>query len=148
MRHQDTLPTTGTRRPACAAARAIGRIYTDAPLAVKVRLLDHLLRPLSAFAILFVANGAFGRIWLRHGWREFRIDAADVARIDADAVIALAEHLHVQQHPSIAEVPALLAAGTAVRSTPFIRLTSPCLPNRDALDPASRSPTPLTAGRS
>jgi hypothetical protein len=74
-------------------ARIIGQFYGEAPIPVRVRLLNLLLWPLGAYSILTVANGVFGKIWLRHGWGEFRVRGEDVQDVHTGHVFALVEQL-------------------------------------------------------
>jgi len=96
MNPPDTPPESHPIAPACpvadiSIAQLLGKVYASAPVAERIRLIEHLLRPLSIFALLAVANGAFARVWLRDPRQNLRFQPEDILTVDASDVIALAD---------------------------------------------------------
>ncbi len=95
-------------------AELVAAIYASATVGARVRLLEHLLRPLGALSILVVADGIFGRIWFRHGWCEFRIRPEDIAEVRYEHVAALVEHVLQRSADTVYLLPDLLGAMPAL----------------------------------
>lgn len=81
----DAVQTTGDLH--AEIPQLVGRIYDAAPAAERSRMLEHLLRPLGALAVVGVCNGIFTRIWFRNGWSHLRIRPEDTQGIDVSALV-------------------------------------------------------------
>jgi hypothetical protein len=73
----------------------VAALYDEAPLGLRQRLLNHLLRPLGPLALVAVAAGAFARLLPSERWSGVQVHVDDVLGIGADQVLDLA--LYVQQ---------------------------------------------------
>jgi hypothetical protein len=91
-------------------ADAVCRIFEVSPAPLQTVLLHSLLRPLGALSVLGVADGIFGRIWYRHGWREFRMAPADLQDVHVEHVVALVEYVLQACPASVRALPGLLQA--------------------------------------
>ena len=82
-------------RPASAASipQRIGQAYARASVAERGRLIEQLLRPLSALSLVAVADGIFARIRFRGGWPDLHIRPDDIESVRAADVITLVEHI-------------------------------------------------------
>ncbi len=96
---QAPLPIGGIRESERSAdggqrfARLLGRLYEEGSTAARRRLLEELLRPMSTFALIGVANGLFARIKARSAeWQPFQLRDEDIAMVDTRDVVALVEH--------------------------------------------------------
>jgi hypothetical protein len=71
----------------------VAKVYEEAPPAVRGRLLEHLLKPLSVLSLAAVANGIFARITFSHGWSKLQVSAEDAQAVAAGDVVALVNHV-------------------------------------------------------
>lgn len=69
----------------------VGKIYDAAPMTERCRLLEHLMKPLGALALVGVSNGIFAKIWFRGGWHNLRIRPEDAETVQGVDVISLVE---------------------------------------------------------
>jgi len=74
----------------------VGKIYDAAPLTEQCRILNYLIKPLGALALVGVCNGMFTKIWFRNGWNNCHIGPEDAQTVQGIDVISLAEY--VQQY--------------------------------------------------
>jgi hypothetical protein len=82
------MPETAT-----TIAQLVARVYDDASMADRARLLEQLLKPLDAASLARVADGAFARLRLAGGWHDFQLWPDDVRRVRTRDVVALVETL-------------------------------------------------------
>jgi hypothetical protein len=85
----------------------VAKVYAEAPPAVRGRLLEHLLRPLSLLSLAAVANGLFARLTMNDGWVQRSISMDDANQVDSGDVIALVHHVQqvsVQAMESLSKV--------------------------------------------
>ena len=89
--HHNT--TNSADQPEACVPVLVARVYEEAPPAVRGRLLEHLLKPLSLLSLTAVANGIFAKITLGNGWSNLKVTADDANRVDPGDVIALVNHV-------------------------------------------------------
>lgn len=92
----------------------VAQVYEEAPLALRSRLLEQLLKPLSLLSLAAVANGLFARITLSNGWSQLQVKAEDASQVNAGDVIALVHH--VQQ----VSAQALLGLSKVISASPVL----------------------------
>ena len=73
----------------------VAALYDEAPVGLRQRLLNHLLRPVGPLALVAVAAGAFARLLPSDRWSGVQVRIDDVLSIRADQVLDLT--LYVQQ---------------------------------------------------
>lgn len=101
-------PTPGDPRDLVPAL--VGKVYEEAPLAVRGRLLEHLLKPLGVLSLVAVANGVFARISASNGWSNLKIRPEDAQHVEVNDVVALVNHV---QQVSVQAVEGLTQVLTA-----------------------------------
>lgn len=92
----------------------VGTIYDAAPMAERRRILEHLLRPLGALAVVGVCNGIFTKIWFRNGWSDLRIRAEDAQSVQGIDVIALVDYVQQASVDTIGGLASMLAASPMI----------------------------------
>jgi hypothetical protein len=100
--------TTGREKDDAALARVaehalpplIADVYRQAPPALRLRLLDSLLRPVGPLALVAVAAGAFASLLPTTRWGEVRASLDDAMRISASHVLELARYVE-QKSPEV-----------------------------------------------
>ncbi len=92
----------------------VGRIYDAAPVAERRRMLEHLLRPLGALAVVGVCNGIFTRIWFRNGWNDLQIRAEDAQSVQGIDVIALVDYVQQVNAGTIRGLVSMLTASPMI----------------------------------
>ena len=101
MNHNTTPPSAAAAaRPLPTPDEAdvpvlVAALYDEAPVGLRQRLLNHLLRPLGPLALVAVAAGAFARLLPTERWSGVQVRVDDVLGIRADQVLDLT--LYVQQ---------------------------------------------------
>jgi hypothetical protein len=98
-------------------APLLARFYDEAPLTVRVRLLNGLLRPVGPLALVALAAGAFGALLPRTRWRFAVADLGDALRIDAGAVFELARYVEQKCPEWLAQLPDFAGDSTAWAAT-------------------------------
>jgi hypothetical protein len=71
----------------------VGKIYDVAPASERCRMLEHLIKPLGALALVGVCNGIFTKIWFRSGWNNLHIQPEDAQIVQGIDVISLARYV-------------------------------------------------------
>lgn len=71
----------------------VGQVYDVAPLEVRARLLEQLLRPLGALSLVAIAGGIFAKLRFQSGWQELHVRLDDAQNIQSGQVIALVDHV-------------------------------------------------------
>lgn len=71
----------------------VGKIYDVAPTTERCRMLEHLIKPLGALALVGVCNGIFAKIWFRSGWSSLHIQPEDAQIVQGIDVISLARYV-------------------------------------------------------
>ena len=92
----------------------VGRIYDAAPPSWRCRMLEHLMKPLGALALVGVCNGIFTKIWFRNGWSELRIRAEDAQSVQGIDVIALVDYVQQASVDTIGGLASMLAASPLI----------------------------------
>lgn len=91
-------------------APLVARFYADAPLSLRVRLLNGLLRPVGPLALVALAAGAFGRLLPHEAgarWQGAAADLGDALRIDAAQVLELARYVEQKCPDWLQQLPAM-----------------------------------------
>lgn len=105
-----------------AIPQLVGRIYEAAPLAEKIRLLEHLLRPLGALSMVGIANGAFARIWLRSPGQVPLVRPEDVRMAVGNDVAALVAYVQQFSIQTICGLTQIVAASPALAGSALAAL--------------------------
>jgi hypothetical protein len=92
----------------------VGKIYEAAPIAERCRMLEHLMKPLSALALVGVCNGIFAKIWFRSGWHEVHIWPEDAQTVQGIDVTSLADYVQQASNETINGLASLLATSPMV----------------------------------
>lgn len=85
---------------AVSQADGVAELYRSAEPHVKAKLLECLLRPLGALALVAVAGGVFGALRSRHGWQRLQVLEDDTLEVSAEQVRELACYLQ-QSAPEV-----------------------------------------------
>jgi hypothetical protein len=89
-------------------APLVARFYDEAPLSLRVRLLNVLLRPVGPLALVTLAAGAFGPLLPATRWRGAVADLADAFRLDGSQVLELARYVEQKAPESLLQLPDLV----------------------------------------
>ena len=100
------------RRLAHGIPELVSQVYYQAPVPLRAKLLECLLRPVGPLALVTIAAGAFGRFLYRLQHNAMPISIEDAARITSDHVLELARYVE-QSSPD-----ALLQFGTLIADRP------------------------------
>lgn len=96
-------------------AELVGQIYEQGSAAVRIRLLEILIRPMSIYALISISNGRFAQIKVRNAeWQGLRMRAEDIRSVRAKDVVDLVEQ--VQQ-----------LGGDALKGLSIVIASSPAL---------------------
>jgi hypothetical protein len=96
--------------PSAPIPELVSEVYREAPVPLRAKLLEVLLRPVGPLALAVLSAGAFGDML----WRDATaVSFDDATRIGADQVLDLARFVE-QASPD-----SLLAAGSLVADNPF-----------------------------
>lgn len=87
----------------------VGRIYETAPVSERCRMLELLLKPLGALALVGVCNGIFTKIWFRSGLQDLQIRPEDTDTVRGMDVTALTDFVQHASSDTIEKLAALLA---------------------------------------
>ena len=90
-------PVQGAGEP--GMPELVSEVYRRAPLALRARLLEHLLRPVGPLALVALAAGAFGHLMFRLGRDAVPVSVEDAARISAEHVLELARYVQQSSPP-------------------------------------------------
>ena len=109
----------------------VGKIYDAAPTSERCRMLDYLIKPLGALALVGVCNGIFTKIWFRNGWHDFHIGPEDAQTVQAIDVISLVDYVQQTSAETINGLASLLttspmmvySAAAAMLVTVLVRRT-------------------------
>ncbi len=98
-------------------AKLVGKVYETAPVPLRTRLLEHLLRPVGVLALVAIANGIFAKIRLQSGWPAIPLTANVVQNVQADDVVALAYRLQQISGDALSGLSQLLADSPSLASS-------------------------------
>jgi hypothetical protein len=91
-----------------ALAPLVARFYDDAPLPLRVRLLNGLLLPVGPLALVALGAGAFASLLPHAHWHAAVVSSADALRISAEQVLELARYVEQKCPEWLVRVPDLL----------------------------------------
>jgi hypothetical protein len=95
----------------------VAALYDEAPLGLRQRLLNHLLRPVGPLALVAVATGAFASL-LPHGrWSGAHAQLDDVLRIRAEQVLDLTRYVQQKSPEMLWRLPEVIASSPVALGT-------------------------------
>ena len=111
MNHPDRPDAGPTPRDATdmTIPQLVGKVYDTASTSERCRMLEYLMKPLGALALVTVCNGIFTKIWFRSGWHDLHIRPEDVQTIRGSDVISLVEYVQQASAETIDGLASLLA---------------------------------------
>ena len=118
-----TAPVDSVNPPLMAAGSGIssgniselvGEIYEVAPVTWRCRMIEHLVSPLGALALVGVCNGIFAKIWFRSGLQQLQIRPEDAQAVQAVDVASLADYVQQASTETINGLASLLATSPMV----------------------------------
>ena len=120
-----------SRVPDITIPELVGKIYEAAPVTERCRMLEHLMKPLSALALVGVCNGIFAKIWFRSGWHELHIRPEDAQSVRDIDVVSLVDFVQQASAETVNGLASLLttspmivySAAAAVLVTVLVRRT-------------------------
>ncbi len=92
-RYDGAVRRAGSLGVAQSIPQLIGDLYCSVGPQMRVKLLEHLMRPLGVLSLAAVANGVFAKIRFRSRRPDLKIRADDVAGVKRDDVVSLADHV-------------------------------------------------------
>ena len=92
-------------------------LYAEADTALKVQLVECLMRPMGALGLVAVADGVFAALRHRHGWQRLQVTADDLVSVSADDVYQLAGYLLEAAPEAFGRVVHLLASNPTALAT-------------------------------
>lgn len=87
----------------------VGRIYDTAPTPERCRILEYLLQPLGALALVGVCGGVFTKIWFRSGLHDLHIRPEDADAVSSVDVTRLADYVQHASSDTLAGLAAQLS---------------------------------------
>jgi hypothetical protein len=119
-----TSPLTPMPTPSPVSAAAsdpvpvlLGRVYAEAQLPLKSRLLEHLLKPLGLLSLAAVCNGAFASLALNPNWSGPRVRPELALAVDAEQVTALAGYVQQVSYQAINGLSQVLTASPVLQGS-------------------------------
>ncbi len=94
--------------PTPEIAPLVARFYDEAPLSLRVGLLNGLLKPVGPLALVALAAGAFGPLLTGTRWRGAVADLGDALRLDAAQVLELARYVEQKSPEWLLRLPELV----------------------------------------
>ena len=124
-------PLAGRSATDITIPELVGKIYDAAPATERCRMLEHLMKPLGALALVGVCNGIFAKIWFRSGWHDLHIRPEDAQAVQGIDVIALVDYVQQASAETINGLASLLttspmmlySAAAAMLVTVLVRRT-------------------------
>jgi len=95
----------------------VAALYDEAPVGLRQRLVNHLLRPLGPLALVAVATGAFARLLPSDRWNGAHAQLDDVLMIRADQVLDLAQYVQQKSPEMLWRLPEIIGASPVVLGT-------------------------------
>jgi hypothetical protein len=103
-----SLCEAGGHAPDITISELVGKIYDAAPITERCRLLEHLMKPLGALALVGLCNGIFAKIWFRSGRHYLRIRPDDAQTVQTIDVISLVDYVQQVSAETINGLASLL----------------------------------------
>jgi hypothetical protein len=91
-------------------AQLVAQVYETAPAALRVNLLEQLLKPLGILSLMAIANGVFARIRFSSGWPDMHIRWEDAQTVQAKDVVALVERVQLVSASSVNGIAKMISA--------------------------------------
>jgi hypothetical protein len=88
----------------------VSQVYQQAPMRLRPRLLECLLRPVGPLALVAIAAGAFRRFLYRLRRNAMPISIEEAARVTSDHVLELARYVEQSSPDALLRFAALIAA--------------------------------------
>jgi hypothetical protein len=101
---QDTGVPTDRKIP-----QLVAEVFESAPLDLRSRLIEHLLRPLGVLSLVAIADGIFANIRFRGGWPDVHVQTEDMRNLQGHQVVALVERVQQLSVDSINGLARMLA---------------------------------------
>jgi hypothetical protein len=89
--NQPFLTPCQVMQPCLSVPKLIGQVYASAPLTLRARIIEQLMRPLGVLGLMAVANGIFAGIRLRDPSTFSRVALEDATAVRPSDVVALAD---------------------------------------------------------
>lgn len=128
------------REAAPPLAPLVARFYDEAPLSLRVRLLNGLLRPVGPLALVALAAGAFASLLPHSHWHGAVADTADALRIGADQVLELARYVEQKCPEWFARLPDVVGESSSWAASMSGSFLLVALRRHPARQLSSRSP--------
>lgn len=113
---EESRPDRSTPDPK-SIPQQVGEIYGMAPNEIRIKMLEYLLRPIGVLPLVAVARGVFAKIRFRSGWPELKINIEDIAEVQVDDVISLAEYVLQENEHAIFGLEKLLRGVQSVENS-------------------------------
>lgn len=108
------------RTPAAApdsVPALVGCVYAEAPIPLKTRLLEHLLKPLGLLSLVTVCNGAFSILALNRDWSRMGIRPEMARSVNAEQVKTLTGYVQQVSVESITSLTQVLTTSPVLQGS-------------------------------
>lgn len=95
----------------------VGQVYEAASAPERVRLIEHLMSPLSLLAVFAVANGLFARLWFQRGFQDSRIRIEDTFAVGKADVAALTDFVQQVSGETIDGIAQVVSSSPGLAAT-------------------------------
>lgn len=95
----------------------LGRVYAEAPIPLKSRLLEHLLKPLGLLSLVTVCNGAFAHLAINRDWSQMGIRPEMAQAVDAEQVMTLTGYVQQVSVQAISGLTQVLTASPVLQGS-------------------------------
>lgn len=111
-------------------AQLVAQVYETAPPAVRINLLEQLLKPLGVLSLMAVADGIFAKMRFSSGWPDMQIRFEDAQKVQAKDVIALVERVQQVSVNSVDGLAKMLTSSPVVAGSAAAALLAAVLMQR------------------
>lgn len=137
-------------------SQLVAQVYETAPPALRISLLEQLLKPLGILSLMAIADGVFAKMRFTSGWPKMPIRFEDAQKVQGKDVIALVERVQQVSVSSLDGLTKMLAASPVMTGSAAAALLVAVLMQRartrraddiesiDSLTLSGRSPAPAT----